>query len=298
MHADDRISAMPELSARERREFARNGFLTRDGLVPDDLLAEAREAIHAGTDTDLGDSEAVVGAGYDVDADGVDQAPFTEIAAAVFPAAEALVGEGVLAPPGEGMQVALNFPDGDAGEQFLGPQSVTGHLDGYANFDENPEVSTFTLGVAVYVNDVRPRSGGFTVWPGSHRVAAKYFEDHALETVGGKPDNSQLPAVGETAGEWDYDDLLWNQYDPYEISGEAGTVVFWHSKLTHNAGINVGEDVRMAAIARFAREDQSEIERDDAEQLFEYWPAMADVPLVEGGDPVVEGGDPVADDGD
>ena len=181
--------------------------------------------------------------------------------------------------------------DEDAGEEFLGPQSVTGHLDGYANFDENPEVFTFTLGAAVYVDDVRPRSGGFTVWPGSHRVAAAYFEDHALETVGGKPNNSQVPAVGEAAGEWDYDDLLWNQYDPYEVSGPAGTVVLWHSKLTHNAGINVGEDVRMAAITRFAREDQQEIRRDDAETLFEYWPAMAGVPLVEGGESIASSED-------
>ena len=282
---------MPAFTDRERREFARNGFLTRDDLVSEDLLADAREAIHAGTDVDLDDPGEVVGAGYDVDADGVDQDPFTAIAEAVFPAAEALVGEGVLAPPGEGMQVALNFPDEASGEQFLGPQSVTGHLDGYADFDENPEVYTFTVGAAVYVNDVGPRSGGFTVWPGSHRVAAKYFEDHALETVGGKPNNSQVPAVGDEAGEWDYDDLLWDQYDPYEISGEAGTVVFWHSKLTHNAGINVGEDVRMAAIDRFAREDQHEIERDDAKRRFEYWPAMTGVPMVEGGDPVVTDSD-------
>ncbi|MEF8851774.1 MAG: hypothetical protein V5A28_05055, partial [Haloarculaceae archaeon] len=153
---------MTAFTDRERREFARNGFLTRDALLSGDLLADAREAVHEGTDADLDDPDAVVGAGYDVDADGVDQVPFTAIAEAVFPAAEALVGEGVLAPPGEGMQVALNFPDEGAGEQFLGPQSVTGHLDGYAEFDENPEVYTFTVGAAVYVNDVRPRSGGFT----------------------------------------------------------------------------------------------------------------------------------------
>jgi ectoine hydroxylase-related dioxygenase (phytanoyl-CoA dioxygenase family) len=280
---------MTAFTDRERREFARNGFLTRDDLLSEDLLADAREAIHAGTDVDLDDPDEVVGAGYDVDADGVDQDPFTEVAETIFPAAEALVGEGVLATPGEGMQVALNFPDEDSGNEFLDPQSVTGHLDGYADFDENPEVYTFTVGAAVYVNDVRPRSGGFTVWPGSHRVAARYFEDHALETVGGKPDNSQVPAVGDEAGEWDYDDLLWNQYDPDEISGEAGTVVFWHSKLTHNAGINVGEDVRMAAITRFAREDQREVERDDAKRLFAYWPAMDGVPMVAGGDPVVSG---------
>lgn len=278
---------MPPFTAEDRREFARNGFLVCDDIVPTAPVDAAYDAVVDAIDVDPDDPQQVVGEGYDVDAAGVDQDPFTDIAEALFPAAEDLVGEGVLSPPGEGMQVALNFPDEAAGEQFLGPQRVTGHLDGYADFDENPDVSTFTLGAAVYVDDVKPRSGGFTVWPGSHRVAAEYFADHALETVGGKPDNSQLPAVGEAAGEWDYDDLLWNQYDPYEIAGEAGTTVFWHSKLTHNAGINVGEDVRMAAITRLGREDQSEIERDDARRLFEYWPAMAGVPMIAGGDPVV-----------
>jgi hypothetical protein len=46
----------------------------------------------------------------------------------------------------------------------------------------------------------------------------------------------------------------------------------------------------MAAITRFSREDQPEIMRDDAKHLFEYWPAMDGVALVEGGDPVVESG--------
>ncbi|WP_436924889.1 phytanoyl-CoA dioxygenase family protein [Halosimplex amylolyticum] len=278
---------MVSITDAERRSFARNGFLVLDDLLDAGSVAAGREAVVDAIDVDPDDPEQVVGHGYDVDVEGVDQAPFTRIAEALFPAAEGLVGEDVLAPPGSGMQVALNFPDEDAGAATTGPKSVDGHLDGYASFDENPEVTTFQLGAAVYLDDVGPRGGGFTVWPGSHRVAAEYFDDHALETVGGKPNNSQIPALGDEPGEWDYDERLHDQCDPYEIAGDAGTVVLWHGLLTHNAGINNGERVRMAAISRFAREDQDEIRRDAAANLFEYWPAMAGVPMVAGGEPVV-----------
>ncbi|MFB6138804.1 MAG: phytanoyl-CoA dioxygenase family protein [Halosimplex sp.] len=271
----------------ERRSFARNGFLVCDDLLPVDLVCDGREAVTEALDVDPDDPDGVIGAGYEVAMEGVDDAPFTAITEELYPAAEALVGDGALSPPGPGMQIALNFPDDDAVDPVHGPKSIGGHLDGYAAFDENPEVTTFQLGAAVYLDDVGPRGGGFTVWPGSHRVAAEYFADHALESLGGKPDNSQLPAMGDEPGEWDYDRRLHEQCDPYEISGEAGSVVLWHGLLTHNAGINTGERIRMAAITRFSRGDQEEVRRDAASNLFEYWPAMAGVPFVDGGDPVV-----------
>ncbi|QLH78198.1 phytanoyl-CoA dioxygenase family protein [Halosimplex rubrum] len=278
---------MVSFSDSERRAFARNGFLVREDLLSPGLVDDARAAVVDAMDADPDDPEALIGAGYEVALEGVEQAPLTAIAEALFPAAEALVGEGVLAPPGAGMQVALEFPDGDAADPAHGPKTVDGHLDGYAAFDENPEVTTFQLGAAVYFDDVPPRGGGFTVWPGSHRVAAEYFGDHALESVGGKPTNSELPATGEAPDEWDYDRRLHDQRDPYEVAGSAGTVVLWHGLLTHAAGINTGERVRMAGIERFAREDIDDVRRDAASNLFEYWPAMAGVPFVEGGEPIV-----------
>ncbi|WP_167837320.1 phytanoyl-CoA dioxygenase family protein [Halosimplex halophilum] len=271
----------------ERRAFARDGFLVRDDLLPAGLVDDARAAVVDAMDADPVDPDAVLGRGYEVALEGVDQAPLTEIAERLHPAAEALVGEGVLEPPSSGMQVALEFPDGDAADPVPGAKTVDGHLDGYAAFDENPEVTTFQLGAAVYFDDVGTRGGGFTVWPGSHRAAAAYFEDHALETVGGKPNNAQLPATGEESGEWDYDRRLHDQWDPYEVAGSAGTVVLWHGLLTHAAGINTGERVRIAGIERFAREDVEDVRREAAANLFEYWPAMAGVPFVDGGEPVV-----------
>ena len=278
---------MVSFTDRERREFVRNGFLVRDDLLSEDLLASAYGAVVDAIDADPDDPADVIGAGYAANTDGVDQAPFADIAAEVHRAADALVGDGALAPPGDGMQIALNFPDEDATATVPDPDRVGGHLDGYANFDENPEVSPFTIGAAVYIDDVLPRGGGFTVWPGSHRIAGAYFEDHALETVGGKPNNSQLPAVGDDPGECNYDARLREQYDPYEIAGDAGTVILWHSFLTHTAGTNAGEDIRMAAIARFGHAGDWD-GREAARDPFGDWPAMADVPLVEGGNPVTD----------
>lgn len=277
---------MVSFSESERRRFARNGFLVREDLLDLDLIRDAFDAVVEAADVDLGNTDEVVGGGYEVAIEGADEAPFTAIAETLFPAAEALVGEGTLRPPGAGMQIALNLPDADADEPVHDPKSVDGHLDGYAAFDQDPEVTTFPLGAAVYLDDVPPRGGGFTVWPGSHRTAAAYFTDHALEAVGGKPNNSQLPAIGDEIGDWDYDQRLHDQCDPYEVAGDAGTVVFWHGLLTHNAGINTGENGRPAAITRFTREDEAEIRREAASTLFSHWPAMADVPFVEGSEPV------------
>jgi len=279
---------MVSFSGSERRKFARNGFLVREDLIDPELIRDGLDAVVDAVDVDLGNPEELVGAGYEVAIEGADDAAFTTIAESLFPAAEALVGDGSLAPPGSGMQIALNFPDADADAPVHGPKSVDGHLDGYAAFDQDPEVTTFALGATVYLDDVPPRAGGFTVWPGSHRTAAAYFADHALEAVGGKPNNAQLPAIGEEPGEWDYDQRLHDQSDPYEVAGDAGTVVFWHGLLTHNAGINTGETARPAAITRFSRANEAEIRREAAGGLFSHWPAMAGVPFVEGGDPIVQ----------
>lgn len=269
---------MVRFSQKERRRFVRNGFLVRDDLVDDDVVAAARDSVVDGIDADPDDPEQVVGAGYDENvADDVDREPFERIVDQLFPAVDELVGGGVLADPSGYMQIALQFPDEDATDEVPNPKETHGHLDGFKNFDSAPEVGGGTIAACVYLDDVTPRGGGFTVWPGSHRVAGEYFSEHALETVGGKPHNSQVPGQGEEPGEWDYDDLLWNQSDPYEIAGDAGTVVLWHFRLTHTAGIHVGEDIRMSAIKRFNRTEADGNFRDAAANPFEYWPAMEDV---------------------
>ena len=78
------------------------------------------------------------------------------------------------------------------------------------------------LKVSGYIDDVPQGSGGFTVWPGSHR------RNWASSCRGeGEPlSNAELAAqvMTDTA--------------PVECYGPRGTVVFWHYMLLHGAGLN------------------------------------------------------------
>lgn len=134
-----------------------------------------------------------------------------------------------------------------------------GHLDGYhtpTNGVPKGTVGRFTVGVTIYVAPVKPRGGGFTFYPGSHRVFAEYFRTHPLD--GPQGGVVRFP-VGEAT----------------EFTGDAGDVCFWHYWLYHTAGVNAGEDVRIALIARLSRPDANEtkfLPLDD--NLWKYWDGL------------------------
>jgi len=278
----------------DRREFKRNGFLVLPGLLDDDLVADARETI-AGDDTP--DSGAELQRMMDADddeleidvegrrvktfggADGgvciasaVHEEPFRTINERVFEYAEALVGEGQLAPPDASTRITLRFPNH---EDLLAPDAeqpgdLGTHIDGI-NATSGDLV---TIGAAIYVDRVQPRGGGFTVWPGSHRLAGRYFEtldpDDYAEAGGGLP--------RWTGDGWDHDGQLRDQYDPIEVSGSAGTVTLWHGHMEHSGGVSLSPGrTRMALFSRFRlSEDLYDIEL-VAPDPFYGWTGMEDV---------------------
>lgn len=98
----------------------------------------------------------------------------------------------------------------------------------------------FQVGVVLYLSDVLPHGGGFTVWPGTHHVMA---EHHG--SLGGE---DRAPSFDQAlAG-------VQAQIHPFEVSGPAGTVVFWHQRLVHTAGINTRKTVRHATLCDFKNE--------------------------------------------
>jgi hypothetical protein len=281
---------------RDRRQFRRNGFLVLPGALDDDLMAEARTTI--GND-DTPDSGAELQRMMDADdedleldvegrgvkmfggADGgvciasaVHEEPFRTINERVFEYAEALVGEDQLAPPDASTRITLRFPnhedlfDPDA-EQ---PSDLGTHIDGI-NTDSERLV---TIGAAIYVDRVQPRGGGFTVWPGSHRLAGRYFEtldpDDYGEAGGGLP--------RWTGDGWDHDGNLREQFDPVEVSGSAGTVTMWHGHMEHSGGVNLSpSQTRIALFTRFRlHEDHYDIEL-IAPDPFYGWTAMDGVDI-------------------
>jgi hypothetical protein len=264
------------IDPRQRREFARTGFLTLVDALDPALVERARADVTDAMPGDPDDPATLRGHDYEVQFD-VESEAVAALDEAVFPIVEALVGEGALAPPDGNVQVALNYPEPLA--EVPPAPALAGHLDGYPNFDENPEPHLHAVGATVYLGRVEPRGGGFTVWPGSHRIAARYFESHALETPGGKPDNARLPAPDEGGDGWDYDTHLDRRYAPHEVTGGTGTVVLWHGLLTHTAGQNRSPNARIAAISRFLPPESDGIDREAARNPFRHWPAMRGVDL-------------------
>lgn len=261
------------LSEDQRRRFARDGYLRIEAGVGAGLVADAREEVWDAVPEDPEDAESLVGVGSrtpDVPA----PEPFATINERLHEHAAELVGDDLLAPDGPGMQLALRYPRALRLDEYHDRRPDAGHLDGYGpGFRETGEYSPFTVAVVVYLDDVAERGGGFTVWPGSHWVAADYFEDHALAAPGY---GGVLPAIDDDGG-WDRDRPLHHQLRSRELSGDAGTVVLWHNQLVHAAGVNQSDAVRMAGIKRFSREGVEGTVEAAATDPFAFWDGVPDL---------------------
>lgn len=84
------------------------------------------------------------------------------------------------------------------------------------------------LSAMVIAAPIRPRGGGFTVWPGSHVRLHRYWLgcQHAHFNPEFK---DQFDA--------EFNAILQDTV-PVEFCGEPGDVVFWHPRLIHSAGVN------------------------------------------------------------
>jgi hypothetical protein len=131
------------------------------------------------------------------------------------------------------------------------------HLDGYT---VNGIYDAFTIAVTVDINHIKPRSGGFTVWPGAHKRAHEFFGRHSLL--------KGLDAFRGTDGE------CVDLPVPIDVTGLPGTVTFWHNLMLHSPGVNCGKTVRMAFVSRFARKDLNEIKFEFPEDMWTYWQGL------------------------
>jgi len=222
-------------------------------------------------------------------------APFERLFRQVYDYAEALVGEGVLAGPDErpaehclhGGHLMASRVEGDPAVDHDGaigpilqyPSNVTDeteetydyregrHVDGgtgpYAVGNPEIEYLPFTIACAVYFDDVEPRGGGFTVWPGSHRKTERYFRDHGYGDYTDGQNRDVLESLDPGPG--------------FEITGEAGTLVLWHHNIMHGAAPNHSERIRMAGFQRIAAENIDGIRQGGLSDIWKMYPAMREV---------------------
>lgn len=265
---------MSLLTDEQRRRFVRDGFLVVEDAFDEGTVEEVREGVWEAIEEDPDDPDSWVGGGYRTADpwDAVDDLS-NELTERSYAHAEELVGEGELEDPGEGMSVHLQFPDEMPYGEVARRRTTMGHLDGYGpGFQETGDYGGFTVAATAYLGPVEPGGGGFTVWPGAHWIAADYFSEHSLESPGM---HGLLPAVDGDG--WDYESFLSDQILPHEVTGPAGTLVLWHNKMVHTAGVNQNDDIRMAAITRFSRPDHDDIYEDAKDKLWKYWPGLDDV---------------------
>ena len=136
--------------------------------------------------------------------------------------AEALLG-GPVKRPRRNRGIYAIFP-----RDRSGPASKLG-----PHMDQNMTEMT----VVAYMQDVDPRSGGFTIYPTSPQLLYPTSEQ-ALNWV---PTDQSKEAM---------DNIVAN-VQPLEFVGKAGDVLFCHGWMVHSAGIHENSSIRMAVVQDF-----------------------------------------------
>ena len=110
-------------------------------------------------------------------------------------------------------------------------QPVTGGMDGHP----------FQITATLYLDDVGPEGGEFSVWAGSHEVMAQAFAGPAAWQL---LDNSRsLMRECEAC------------FDHVALPGPRGRVILWHHRVLHAPMSNHSERVRYALLADYHRDD-------------------------------------------
>ena len=89
----------------------------------------------------------------------------------------------------------------------------------------------------MYLEDVEPRSGGFTIYPGSAELLY--------------PTSEQAFNWVATDRSREVMDFIKREVTPVEFTGKAGDVIFCHGLVVHSAGIHEGSNIRLAVIQDF-----------------------------------------------
>jgi hypothetical protein len=112
--------------------------------------------------------------------------------------------------------------------------------------------------VMFYLDDVPPSHGGLLVWPGSHKPVYTAHDK--------KFDFSANERFLEVFRQYTFQ-------PPFEITGCAGDVAFFHHRLFHSGSNNFGRSVRFGVLNDFIPGNYDEIRHDEptADNMWEYW---------------------------
>lgn len=238
---------MPLLTEQEIAFFRITGYVVQRKAVEDELIDHCREQVWTNLPEDRHRPETWQrGKHYSSYSDRpawAQSGPMQELAEheSLYGVAKQLLGENIR--PAKAGSVLLRFPS--PGDAYNPP--TAGHLDNTCEHSFN----TITL-----LDTVKPRGGGFTVWPGSHRMCHEYFSHHDVRAP---LKHGVLP--------WEYGTGI-------EFTGEPGDVCHIHPWMIHTVGHNVNENLRMVAQNGFFRVTLKEDYRTIPDDLWWFWDGM------------------------
>ena len=111
------------------------------------------------------------------------------------------------------------------------------------------------LNLCTYLDEVPPRGGGFTVYPGSHKIMSHAHSEQS--------NWSPLPTFS------DYIKQVVRDVKPVELIGEPGDVIFWHGRTVHSSGIHIGTNIRWALFGDLMR-DEPVLSEDEHRAVGQY----------------------------
>ena len=172
-----------ELTYAQKQEIFKNGFVKVPGVVPQVMVDEALRAINSsvGQGMNMDDMTTFRSRSYCPELQGTSVITNLLNQTPAWALAESAIGDGRI-NRATGGQIALRFPSTQDP-----PPKPGGHLDGMHSPNNGvPKgvIRNFTMLVGVYLSHVpHPYSGNFTVWPGTHHVYEKYFQEHGPESL-------------------------------------------------------------------------------------------------------------------
>ena len=247
-----------ELTYAQKQEIFKNGFVKVPGVVPQVMVDEALRAINSsvGEGMDMDDMVTFRSRSYCPELQGssvitnlLNQTPAWELA-------ESAIGEDKIVRP-TGGQIALRFPSTQDP-----PPKPGGHLDGmHSPHNGVPKgvIRNFTMLVGVYLSHVpHPYAGNFTVYPGTHHLYEKYFQEHGPESLLNGMPPVELP-------------------EPHQITGEPGDIVLVHYQVAHAAAPNVSPHTRYAIFFRLRHVEHPDFRPEAMTDIWLEWEGLRDI---------------------
>ena len=258
---------MAHFSKQDIASFCENGYIILENMLTDSQISAAQDALWKHIEADRSDTSTWINAGPrapDCPDDPALRATLFDTP--LFDMCKELAGD-LESEAGEAQ---------DWNQTTHGRTSLTGpilvyptdnnawslqnpHLDGYGKPIQTSE--GFTIGVTVYLNDVKPKGGSFHLWPGSHKKIADHFRTHSLLSFNQHHTKVKPGPLANTLG----------LGDPVELTGPAGTACLWHGYMVHSGSTNCSEDIRMALISRIRWKHWDKVFFETPDDLWEYW---------------------------